>query len=78
MSAGRRANDECSIYPHRDGMFAAYVRLSTPDGKRRRKYVYGKTVSRSTKWLDLHRVPAVGPAPTKVPQAVGVHDTDTH
>ena len=45
MSAGRRANSEGSIYPYRDGMFAAYVWVSTPDGKRRRKYVYGKTLS---------------------------------
>jgi len=68
VSAGRRANGEGSIYPYRDGMFAAYVWVSTPDGKRRRKYVYGKTrESVHTKWLELHRVAAVGPVSTKTP-----------
>jgi hypothetical protein len=68
VSAGRRANGEGSIYPYRDGMFAAYVWVSTPDGKRRRKYVYGKTrESVHTKWLELHRVAAVGPVSTTTP-----------
>jgi len=31
VSAGRRANGEGSIYPYRDGMFAAYVWVSAPD-----------------------------------------------
>jgi integrase len=68
VSAGRRANGEGSIYPYRDGMFAAYVWVSAPDGKRRRKYVYGATRELvHTKWLELHRVAAVGPVSTTTP-----------
>jgi len=68
VSAGRRANGEGSIYPYRDGMFAAYVWVSTPDGKRRRKSVYGATRELvHTKWLELHRVAAVGPVSTTTP-----------
>jgi len=42
MSSSKRANREGSIYPYRNG-FAAYAWVDTPDGKRKRKYVYGKT-----------------------------------
>ena len=38
-----RANGEGSIYPFRNG-FAAYAWVDKPDGKRGRKYVYGKAV----------------------------------
>lgn len=37
-----RANGEGSIFPYRNG-YAAYVWVTTPDGRRRRKWVYGKT-----------------------------------
>ncbi|MEU8122177.1 site-specific integrase [Spirillospora sp. NPDC049024] len=37
-----RANGEGSIYPYRNG-YAAYAWVTTPAGKRQRKYVYGKT-----------------------------------
>jgi integrase len=50
-----RANGEGSIYPHRNG-FAAYAWVTTPTGKRARKYVYGpdrETVHR--KWIVLQR-----------------------
>lgn len=62
-----RANGEGSIYPHRNG-FAAYVWVTTPSGERKRKYIYGpdrETVHR--KWLELHRVAAERPVPTRVP-----------
>ena len=42
MSSSKRANGEGSIYPYRNG-FAAYAWVNTPDGKRKRKYVYGNT-----------------------------------
>jgi hypothetical protein len=35
----RRANGEGSFFPYRNG-FAAYVWITTPSGKRQRKYVY--------------------------------------
>jgi hypothetical protein len=48
----RRHNGEGSIYPYRNG-FAAYVWIVTPDGRRQRKYVYGKAVKPCMKsgWL---------------------------
>ena len=38
----QRANGEGSIFPYRNG-YPAYVWVTTPDGRRRRKWVYGKT-----------------------------------
>ena len=64
MSRGRqRANGEGSIFPYRNG-YAAYVWVTTPDGRRRRKWVYGK--SRQDvygKWLKLHEGARRGPVP---------------
>jgi hypothetical protein len=61
----RRHNGEGSIYPYRNG-FAAYVWIVTPDGRRQRKYVYGK--SRQAvhgKWLAMTAASRRGPvAPT--------------
>src|SRR5262245_49757944 len=37
-----RANGEGSIFPYRNG-YAAYAWVTTPAGRRVRKYVYGKT-----------------------------------
>ena len=62
-----RANGEGSIFPRGNG-FAAYVWVTTPAGKRTRKYVYGadrETVHR--KWVELHRVAAQRPIATRVP-----------
>jgi len=63
----RRANGEGSIFPYRNG-FAAYVWITTPSGKRQRKYVYGR--SREIvhgRWVELTRKAARGPVVTKVP-----------
>jgi Phage integrase, N-terminal SAM-like domain len=63
----RRANGEGSIFPYRNG-FAAYVWITTPSGKRQRKYVYGR--SREIvhgRWVELTRKAARGPIVTKVP-----------
>ena len=50
-----RANGEGSIFPYRNG-FAAYVWVTKPDGKRTRKYVYGKTREAvHDKWIKLHQ-----------------------
>ena len=57
----RRVNGEGSIYPYRTG-YAAYVWITTPAGRRQRKYVYGK--DRETvheKWLALTQAAQHGP-----------------
>ena len=66
MTRGR-ANGEGSIFPYRNG-YAAYVWVTTPDGKRRRKWVYGQ--SRETvhdKWVKLHAAARRGPVATSSP-----------
>jgi integrase len=61
----RRHNGEGSIYPYRNG-FAAYVWIVTPDGRRQRKYVYGKSRQAvHEKWLAMTAASRRGPvAPT--------------
>src|SRR5262245_24154179 len=57
----RRGNGEGSIYPYRNG-FAARVWIRTPEGRRQRKSVYGKTREIvHKKWLALHDQAARGP-----------------
>lgn len=68
MSPRHRANGEGSIYPHRNG-YAAYAWITTPAGRRQRKYVYGKTREDvHGKWVALTRRAAQGPVLTKVPR----------
>ncbi|MEU2503035.1 site-specific integrase, partial [Streptomyces pseudogriseolus] len=51
--SGKRGNGEGSIYPYKNG-YAAYVWVTKPDGKRARKYAYGKTREEvHEKWLNL-------------------------
>lgn len=65
--SGKRGNGEGSIYPYREG-YAAYVWVTTPAGRRQRKYVYGKTREVvHEKWLKLHQQAARGPVVPKVP-----------
>jgi len=68
MARGRqRANGEGSIFPYRTG-YAAYVWVTTPDGARRRKWVYGKTREDAHgKWLKLHEAARRGPVATSCP-----------
>jgi integrase len=67
MSGRARANGEGSIFPYRNG-FAAYVWVTKPDGKRARKYVYGKTREIvHEKWIKLHQQAKAGPVATSVP-----------
>lgn len=57
----RRHNGEGSIFPYRNG-FAAYAWITTPAGRRQRKYVYGQ--SREAvhgKWLALTQAARRGP-----------------
>jgi integrase len=68
MTAKRnRANGEGSIFPYRNG-YAAYAWVTKPDGKRTRKYVYGKTREEvHDKWIRLQTQAKAGPMATKVP-----------
>ncbi|PWR13595.1 site-specific integrase [Micromonospora sicca] len=67
MPARARANGEGSIFPYRNG-FAAYVWVTKPDGRRTRKYVYGKTREAvHDKWIRLHQQAKQGPVATSVP-----------
>ncbi len=68
MTAKRvRSNGDGSIFPYRNG-YAAYVWVTTPSGRRQRKYVYGKTrdVVRS-KWVQLADAARRGPVVTSTP-----------
>ncbi|MET8645982.1 site-specific integrase [Streptomyces sp. NPDC004074] len=63
--SGKRANGEGSIYPYKNG-FAAYAWVGTPEGKRKRKYVYGKTREEvHDKWINLHAEAKKGPVATR-------------
>ena len=63
--SGKRANGEGSIYPYKNS-FAAYVWVTTPDGDRKRKYVYGKTREEThEKWIKLHNEATNGPVQTR-------------
>ncbi|MET4644234.1 integrase [Streptomyces atratus] len=65
--SGKRGNGEGSIYPYRNG-FAAYVWVDTPEGKRKRKYVYGPTRAVvHEKWVKLHAEASKGPVATSSP-----------
>lgn len=63
----RRGAGEGSIYRFRDG-WAAYVWVTKPDGKRARKYVYGKSREQvKTDWLKLHQQAVHGAVALKSP-----------
>lgn len=63
----RRGNGEGSIYPYTHG-FRAYAWVTLPDGRRRRKYVSGKTREDAhAKWLRLHEAARRGPMVTRTP-----------
>jgi hypothetical protein len=64
MGTRARANGEGSIYPYKNG-YAAYAWVTTPNGFRRRKYVYGKTREDvHDKWIKLQQQAAQGPVAT--------------
>jgi hypothetical protein len=68
MAARRtRPNGEGSIFPYRNG-FAAHLLVVKPDGKRGRKWIYGRTREAvHDKWIKLHAAAKAGPVATKVP-----------
>lgn len=64
---GKRSNGEGSVFPYKDG-WAGYVWVVTPEGKKTRKWAYGKTREEThDKWLKLHDLASKGPVPTKHP-----------
>jgi integrase len=63
----KRRNGECSIFPYRRG-YAAYAWVTTPEGERKRKWVYGKTHDEvHQKWIKLQTRAREGPVPTTTP-----------
>jgi integrase len=65
--SGKRANGEGSIYPYKGG-YAAHVWVTTPDGQRKRKYVYGQARDEThAKWVDLKAKAVKQPIAVKVP-----------
>lgn len=63
----KRRNGECSIFPYRNG-YAAYAWVTTPEGERKRKWVYGKTHDEvHEKWINLQTRARQGPIPTTTP-----------
>src|SRR5687768_11178386 len=67
MTGRARANGEGSIFPYRNG-YAAYCWVNTPDGERKKKWIYGKTRDDvHAKWIKLQEEAARGPVATKTP-----------
>ena len=65
-----RHNGEGSIYPVKGG-YRAYVWVTTTSGRRKRKYLAGKTrESVHEKFLALHHTAASRPVPTTIPTLV--------
>jgi len=65
--AKKRANGEGSIYPYKE-IFSAYVWVETPEGKRKRKYVYGSTREEChNNWIKAAAEAKKGPVATKTP-----------
>ena len=70
----RRHNGEGSIYPYRNG-YAAHVWITTPDGRRQRKSVYGKTREQvHEKYLALHEQSRRGPVAPRSPALADLWD----
>jgi integrase len=62
-----RANGEGSIFPYRTG-YAAYAWVTTPDGTRKRKWIYGQLREDvHDKWIALQAKAARQPIPTTTP-----------
>ena len=63
----KRRNGQASIFPYRNG-YAAYAWVTTPDGERKRKWVYGKTHDEvHDKWIRLQTRAREGPMQTSTP-----------
>ena len=63
----KRRNGEASVFHYRNG-YAAYAWVTTPEGERKRKWVYGKTHDEvHEKWIKLQTRASAGPMPTTTP-----------
>jgi integrase len=63
----RRVNGEGSIFPYRNG-WAAYVWVTTPAGRKDRKYVYGQDREKvHHEWIELQAKAKKMPIPTTTP-----------
>lgn len=63
----RRGNSEGSIFKRTHG-YGAYAWITTPEGRKQRKYVYGKTREEvNGKWVALTMAAKRGPVPALVP-----------
>jgi integrase len=68
MTGRARANGEGSIFPYRNG-YAAYCWVRTPNGLRKKKWVYGKTREEvHDRWIDLQKRAREGPITTSLPR----------
>ncbi len=68
MTARRRLNGEGSFYRTKSGGYRAYVWVTLPDGRRRRKYVYGQTREEvQATWTALQEKARRGPVVPKSP-----------
>lgn len=73
MTAHTRARGEGSIYPYRNGRYAAYVWVTTLTGERRRKYVYGDTRPQvHARWIELHHDAARSALPPAHPGSLTI------
>lgn len=63
----KRANGEGSIFPYK-GRWAAYVWVTTPDGEKARKWLYGNRREEIyDDWIELKAKAVKGPIPTATP-----------
>jgi hypothetical protein len=74
MTGRARANGEGSIFPYRQG-YATYAWVNTPNGKREKKWVYGKNRDDvHSKWIALQQKARTGTVATRAP-TVGTYLT---
>ena len=70
--SGKCANGEGSIFPYKNG-WAAYVWVTTPEGLKARKWLYGKTREEIyDPWVQLKAKAAKMPIPTSNPHRDGI------
>lgn len=75
MSRGRsRANGEGSFYTYRNG-WAGYVWVTTPDGTKAQKYIYGQDrQALYDEWIELKSKAAKVPMPVRTPTVAAYNE----
>jgi integrase len=67
MTGRARSSGEGSIFPYRNG-YAAYSWVRTPEGQRKKKWIYGKTREDvHQKWISQQKAAQDRPLATRVP-----------